>query len=96
MNLVFDDLVFSALAWPALLNATGEVVAGDVGYRDALCSQIGKMAASTDEADDQLQVVLQDATKIVVRLDDPEPPGPEMALLSGKGHFHQAWLRIGV
>ncbi len=95
VNLNFENVVLSALALPIVVNDAGSIDVGHSDYRDALDSQIGKVVSSTTETDDKLEVRFKDGPVIVVPLDAETPPGPEMATLSGSGHFYRAWLRTG-
>ncbi len=90
----FGDLVLAALALPVVTEDSSVLTADQLGYRDALCRQIGRTVVSTSENAYRLEIDLDRGTRIVISLDAAHPPGPEMATLSGGGHF-TAWLRPG-
>ena len=88
----FGGLGLAALAAPLFIKEGRTLSAEESGYRDALCSQIGQTVVAVSDSPHSLEVTLALAAKIVLPLDAEYPPGPEMATLSGKGHF-MAWLR---
>jgi hypothetical protein len=89
----FDDFGLAALAAPLVAKGEEALSSDWPGYRDALCSQIGQTVISVSETTKTLEITLTTGTKIIVPLDAAFPPGPEMATLSGKGRFINAWLR---
>lgn len=91
----FGDLVLAALASPLVIEGGVTTLAKLPGYRDALCRQIERTVVSTSEGPQKLELVFGGGSKIVIPLDAPDPPGPEMASLSERGQFVTAWLRPG-
>jgi len=87
LELVFEDLVLAALASPHIDNDT------HFNPRDSLGAKIGQTVSNTSETREQLRILMDDGSVIVIPLDAPDPPGSEMATLSGKGTFFQSWLR---
>ncbi len=85
----------ACLAHPILFEASQTYIFDEPGYRDALCRQISKLVRETLETDQVLGVTFEDGSRIVIPLDAPWPPGPEMATLSGQGNFYAAWIRPG-
>jgi hypothetical protein len=63
------------------------------GYHEALCRQISKRVDSVVDDPTQLRIRLVGDATLIINLDAPSPGGPEMATLSGRGTFYQAWLR---
>lgn len=93
---VFGELVFAALAHPILVHEAETLNPQQPGYRDALFEMVGQKVTSTFESPEKLEIVLENGDTIIVPLDAPYPPGPEMATLSGRGTFIAAWLRAGI
>jgi hypothetical protein len=94
VEFAFEDLILAALADPILTTGQDTVLRhGQSGYRDALCGEIGNSIVETSETANSLVITMDDGKSIVVPLDAPVPPGPEMATLSGRGTFFQAWVR---
>lgn len=94
----FDNLFLHALATPVVVIEGTTRRFGEAGYRDALCSQIGKGVRSVSSTEERLQVVLDNNNEIIVPLAVDHPHGPEMATLSGTGaasDVFNAWLRKG-
>jgi hypothetical protein len=89
----FGDLVLAALADPLLTKSDKLLSLGQAGYRDGLCSEIGESVVSVSETIERLEITLTQGTKIIVPINALNPPGTEMATLSGKGQFVNAWLR---
>ena len=92
--LAFDpDYSLAAMSLPIVFKDGEPINSDQAGYRDALVEQIGKIVEATSETNRELTVVLDEHLKFVIRLDADEPPGPEMAQMSGGGHFLLAWVR---
>ena len=87
VTLTFEDLVLAALAHPVVIEKSGTASSDRAGYKDALCRQIMRHVTSTSETSTKLEIGLDSEVWIVVPLDAGTPPGPEMATLSGRGHF---------
>lgn len=88
VTFVFEDLVFSSLARPALF-CYGVPLAFD----QVLNGLIGQHVLCSDETYEQLSVTLTDGYLLVVPLNASDAPGPEMATLSGGGKFIAQWSR---
>ena len=93
INFQFGDIVLAALAKPEILKGNDLQTEGQAGYRDALCGEIQQHVTATSETIEKLEISLSSGTRIVVPLNANDPPGPEMATLSGRGRFITAWLR---
>jgi len=89
----FDDLIFAALADPILVESGVTHSNGQPGYCSALRQQINKKVESVTDTRIQLEIRLSGNDRLIVPLDASSPPGPEMATLSGRGTFYNAWIR---
>lgn len=93
VNFQFEDVVLSALSDPILIEGNDRWTRAGSGYHEALCRQIRKQVESVVDDPAQLQIRLVGGAILIIDLNAPEPPGPEMSTLSGRGIFHQAWIR---
>ncbi len=91
IGLKFGELTLHALSDPLILEHGRTIGRTQSGYRDALCAQIGKSVQKVEDIPEKLTIWL-DETQIIIPLDVGSHPGPEMATLSGRGLFINAWL----
>jgi hypothetical protein len=93
IEFVFGDLVLASLADPVIFEGGQGYSFEHAGFRDALCRRIKKLVSETAESEKLLSITFEDGVKLVIPLDSPTHPGPEMATLSGRGTFYAAWTR---
>jgi hypothetical protein len=75
VQLHFDGPTISAFTWPTVSTSYGVVKVGDVGYRDSLCSCIGKtVLTAIVDVGERLEIAFSDgfAIAISLRTDDRE------------------------
>jgi hypothetical protein len=69
VQLQFDGPILTAITLPVIVTAAGPVRAGERGYRDALCEQIGKEISSVSITEnDSIKITLFDNSTIVISL----------------------------
>ncbi|MEZ0260933.1 MAG: hypothetical protein ACAH80_07975 [Alphaproteobacteria bacterium] len=93
VQLQFQELIFTALAWPTISDGSKNMTIVQLGYRDKLCEQITQSVVAVRDDPKSITITLKNGVSLIVPLDADEPRGPEMAHLSGKGLFITAWHR---
>lgn len=84
----FDERgALTTLVWPELVETSGLLRFGDSGYRDLLCSWIGRVitGAAIDE-DDTISIQLGESDSLRIPLSSYQGNG-ERAILTGPKHF---------
>jgi hypothetical protein len=92
IQLQFDGALLSAYVWPCVQTSEKATDAGQPGYRDLLCEQIGKIVRRTlDEPDKRILIVFDDA-QIEINLEQEGRVGPEAAIFQdGQGKQWNVW-----
>jgi hypothetical protein len=73
VELLFDGPVLTAITLPRVMQGHDLVGAGDAGYRDALCGQIGKVVTTSAVREkDAVEVVFADGATITISLRDED------------------------
>jgi hypothetical protein len=92
LQLQFDGPFLNAFVWPRIKTGAAILDFETPGYRDALCSQIGKTVGGViEEANRRLSLFFTDGSIIEISLLSRDRRGPEAALLQdGKGCF-EVW-----
>jgi hypothetical protein len=89
LQLQFDGPFLNIFVWPRITVSDKSVSFGAPGYRDQLCSQIGKIVGgATAEADASLRLYFTDGSTIDVSLLPECRKGPESVVFQdGDGGF---------
>jgi hypothetical protein len=89
LQLQFDGPFLNVFVWPRIIVSAESVSFGAPGYRDQLCSQIGKTVGGvTVEADASLRLYFTDGSIIDVSLLPESRKGPESVVFQdGDGGF---------
>lgn len=86
LRLRFDGPMLTLYAWPHILLADFSIAFGEPEYRNALCAQIGEMAAKAKlEELDSLTIEFESGTVIALSLREEDLDGPEAGSYSDDG-----------
>src|SRR5215204_1308489 len=78
LQLNFDGPLLTLLVWPRLRDQAQVLGISDVGYRDKLCQQIGKVVQAIDEnSREEVTIQFSDGTELIIPTAEPERCGPE-------------------
>lgn len=86
LQLLFDGPYLNAYVWPQISKGENHFNQGDLGYRDALCQQIGKTISNTLE-DEGKRLILKfsDESEIEISLEEEHREGPEAVVIQIDG-----------
>jgi hypothetical protein len=73
----------SCYVWPSVTVGEQPIGIADEGYRDAICSLIGRRVVAADEASGSGLSLVFDQGSIVLRPTAEDLRGPEVAMLTG-------------
>ena len=93
LDFQFEDLILSALALPTLVNGAEKHTLDLESFGERTKPLINQRVSLTDEKLSRLEIEFEGGTRLVIPLDVAFPPGPEMAILSGKGDFIAEWSK---
>lgn len=84
----FDERgALTTLVWPELVETSGLLRFGDSGYRDLLCSWIGRViTGAAIDKDDTISIQLGESDSLLIPLGSYQGNG-ERAILTGPKHF---------
>lgn len=84
----FDEKgALTTLVWPELVETSGLLRFGDSGYRDLLCSWIGRViTGAAIDKDDTISIQLGESDSLRIPLGSYQGYG-ERAILTGPKHF---------
>jgi hypothetical protein len=83
VQLRFDGPTLTAFTVPSIITEHGRYEWETPGYRDALCSLIGKLVRSTSVCTDQvIRIEFEDASAVEVSLRPADYRGPEAAMFT--------------
>jgi hypothetical protein len=93
LQLHFDGTVLNAYVWPKLKNALGIFEQHTLGYRDALCGQIGKLVvAAVADPTTQISLHFDNDTILAISLREEDRAGSEAAMFQdGTGKLWNVW-----
>jgi hypothetical protein len=87
----FDGPVLTAVTWPEL-SATARLWTTETsGYRDVLCSTIGRRVTSAGVTDLEIFIEVEDGVRMVVSLSPEDRTGSESAHFDDDAGEHWVW-----